>query len=152
MLTAVPTTAEIKQLLTRNKRPGIYLAGAIDKVSAEFALGWRREATEALQDRYKIFDPTADKDLFQPDVNTTLYTPEHIVETDLDMIGQADIILAEMSRKDVPYHGTSMELVYGQFWGKRIYVWGGCQSYWVRYHATQIFEGLADAIDHIYYG
>ena len=133
------------------RKPVIYLAGAIDKVPPEFALEWRRQATEALQDKYKILDPTADKDLYLPGVNTDYFTPEQIVTADLNMIQQADIILAEISRTDLPYHGTSMELAYAHQWGKTVYVWGGCQSYWIRYHATQIFDGLADAIDHLYY-
>jgi len=128
------------------EKPTIYLAGAIDKVPPEFALTWRRQATEALQHKYKILDPTADKDLFQPDVNVSVYTPAQIVEPDLDMIRTADIILAEISRKDIPYHGTSMELAYAHQWGKLIYVWGGCQSYWVRYFATEVFSNLDAAI------
>ena len=134
------------------RTPVIYLAGAIDKVPPEFALTWRRQATEALQDKYKILDPTADKDLYLPGINTDYFTPEQIVTADLDMIMSSDIILAEISRKDIPYHGTSMELAYAYNWKKTIYVWGGCRSYWVRYHATQIFDGLADAIEHLYYG
>lgn len=133
------------------RRPVIYLAGAIDKVSPEFALTWRRQATEALQDKYIILDPTADKDLFQPGISTNYYTPAEIITADLTMIKKADIVLAEISRRDVPYHGTSMEIVYAHNWGKTIYVWGGCQSYWVCYHATQIFDSLGDVVEHLYY-
>ena len=133
------------------EKPTIYLAGAIDKVPPEFALTWRRQATEALQHKYKILDPTADKDLYLPGVNTDYFTPAQIVTADLDMIQTADIILAEISRKDIPYHGTSMELVYAHNWQKLIYVWGGCKSYWIRYHSTQIFDGLPDAIEHLLY-
>jgi len=130
----------------------VYLAGAIHHVPPEFALEWRRQATEALKRYYRILDPTADKDLYQPDVSVSVYTPEQIVTSDLKMIKKADIILAEISRTDLPYHGTSMELSYAYQWGKTIYVWGGCQSYWVRYHATQIFDNLADALSHLLNG
>jgi nucleoside 2-deoxyribosyltransferase len=133
------------------RKPVIYLAGAIDKVPPEFALAWRRQATEALQDKYKILDPTADKDLFLPGVNTDYFTPQQIVDADLTAIMSSDIVLAEISRKDIPYHGTSQELVYAYNWQKVIYVWGGCKSYWIRYHATQIFDGLPEAIDHLLY-
>ena len=149
-MTATALRAELESFAT-GRKPVVYLAGAIDKVPPEFALEWRRQATEALQDKYKILDPTADKDLFLPGVNTDYFTPEHIVQSDLAMIQQADIILAEISRKDIPYHGTSIELAYAHGWQKLIYVWGGCQSYWIRYHATQIFDGLADAVEHLYY-
>ena len=133
-------------------KPMIYLAGAIHHVPPEFAITWRRQATDALKDRFKILDPTANKDLYQPDVNTSVYTPEQIVTADLDMIFMADIILAEISRTDIPYHGTSMELAYAHNWKKKILVWGGCQSYWIRYHATKIFDGLPDAIEHLLNG
>ncbi len=141
----------VNKLEIAGRRQTIYLAGAIHHVPPEFAITWRRQATEALSNRYNILDPTADKDLYQPNVNTTVYTPAEIVKADLDMIRLSDIILAEISRYDIPYHGTSIELAYGHQWGKTVYVWGGCRSYWVRYHSTQIFESLPDAIEHLYY-
>ncbi len=129
----------------------IYLAGAIDKVPPEFATTWRRQATKALEHKYRILDPTAGKDLYAPGVNTEVYTPKQIIESDLTAIKQADIILAEISRRDIPYHGTSMELAYGHQWDKKIYVWGGSRSYWIRYHSTQIFDELAEALDYLLY-
>lgn len=132
-------------------KPAIYLAGAIHHVPPEFAVTWRQAATQALQDHYRVLDPTADKDLYQPDVNTTVYTPEQIVKADLKMIDMSDIILAEVSRRDIPYHGTSIEIATASNWGKQVYVWGGCQSYWIRYYATQIFEALPDALEHLLY-
>ena len=146
-----PSPRTILEPFATGRKPVIYLAGAIDKVPPEFALTWRKQATEALQDKYKILDPTADKDLYLPGVNTDYFTPQQIVDADLTAIMSSDIILAEISRKDIPYHGTSMELAYAYNWKKTIYVWGGCRSYWIRYHATQIFDGLADAIEHLYY-
>lgn len=131
----------------------IYLAGAIDKVPPEFATVWRKAASKALRDAgFTVLDPTEGKDLFAPGVNTTVYTPEQIVESDLAAIKKADVILAEISRKDIPYHGTSMELAYAHQWGKLIYVWGGCKSYWIRYHATHIFDKMEDGLEHLLYG
>ncbi len=132
-------------------KPKIYLAGAIHHVPPEFAIEWRRQATEALISKYDILDPTKDKDLFKPDVNVSVYTPKEIVETDLRMIDSVDILLAEVSRTDIPYHGTSME-IYHASQSMPVYVWGGCQSYWVRHFATQIFDTLADALEHLLYG
>lgn len=128
----------------------VYLAGAIDKVSPEFATRWRRDATERLTAAgYSVLDPTQGKDLHTPGVNDTVYTPEEIVETDLDMIRRSDIILAEISKKDVPYHGTSMELAYSKMYGKRVIVWGGCRSYWVRHHAEAVFLTLHEALQYL---
>ncbi len=129
----------------------IYLAGAIDKVPPEFATTWRQKAKEVLSEQYRVLDPTFGKDLFMPGANSVVYEPREIVEPDLAAIRSSDIILAEISRKDIPYHGTSMEIAYSYQWGKRIYVWGGCKSYWVRYHATQIFKTLEDALEHLLY-
>jgi nucleoside 2-deoxyribosyltransferase len=130
-------------------KPVCYLGGAIDKVDPEFSIGWRKKATAVLEPLYKIIDPTAGKDLYAPGVNTDVYTPAQIVETDLDAIRKSDILLVEISRDDIPYHGTSMEIVYGRLWGKDIIVWGGCRSYWVRYHADHIFDTLEEAVEYI---
>jgi len=125
----------------------VYLAGAIGHVAPEFAITWRRAAKYLLEKKgYRVLDPTDGKDLFDPEVHNS-YQPEEIVIPDLKMIESSDVILAEMSRTDVPYHGTSMELVYGRMQGKLIYVWGGCTSYWVQFHADQIFATFGDAID-----
>jgi len=145
------TRSQLEPFATGSK-PTIYLAGAIDKVPPEFATTWRQAATKVLEGRYRILDPTAGKDLFLPNVNTDYYTPAQIVESDLAAIKKSDIILAEISRTNIPYHGTSIEISYAHQWGKSIYVWGGCQSYWIRYHATQIFDELADALEHLLYG
>ena len=131
----------------------VYLAGAMHHVPPEFATTWRIAAREVLlKAGFKVLDPTGGKDLLDPKVHTTRYTPEQIVENDLKMIKKADIVLAEVSRTDIPYHGTSMEIAYAHRWGKVIYVWGGSKSYWIRYHATQIFERFEDALQHMLYG
>jgi len=130
----------------------IYLAGAIDCVSPTFATSWRQTATSRLTAvGYSILDPTAGKDLTHPDVNTTLYTPAQIVETDKAMIESANIILAEISRLDIPYVGTSMEILYAWERGIPVMVWGGTKSYWIRYHAKHVFEGLHEAIEYLEY-
>ncbi len=135
-----------------NYKQTIYLAGAIDKVPPEFATTWRQAATRALEQKYRILDPTAGKDLFAPGVNTHICTPKQIVEPDLAAIDMSNIILAEVSRTDIPYHGTSCEIFYGYRSGKIVIVWGGCRSYWIRYHSTKIFDELADALEHLLYG
>lgn len=128
----------------------VYLAGAMDKVSPDFAIEWRQEAKGFLKPKgFEVLDPTEDKDLWKPGVHTVAYKPEEIVTADLKMISAADIILAELCRRDIPYHGTSMELVYACQWEKAVYVWGGCRSYWVRYHSDMIFEQLIQALEYI---
>jgi nucleoside 2-deoxyribosyltransferase len=128
----------------------VYLAGAIDHVPPSFAVKWRQDATSRLEAiGYEVLDPTEGKDLYHPAVNTDLYTPKQIVESDKAMIDRADILLVEMSRKDIPYIGTSMEILYAWERGKQVYVWGGPQSYWVRYHATKVFLTLKETLDYL---
>lgn len=128
----------------------VYLAGAIDHVSPAFAIGWRQDATKRLEAAdYAVLDPTDGKNLYDPNVNISTYTPKQIVETDKAMIDRADILLVEMSRKDIPYIGTSMEILYAWERGKQVYVWGGPQSYWVRYHATKVFLTLKETLDYL---
>lgn len=136
----------------KNPTDVVYLGGAIDKVPPEFALGWRKKATKVLKENgFSVFDPTAGKDLYAPTANISSFTPEYIVTTDLTMIEASNILLVEISKVNIPYHGTSMEIVYAYQWGKKIFVWGGSMSYWVRYHADQVFVTMEDALDHIVY-
>ena len=121
----------------------IYLAGPIHHVAPDRATGWRRKVTETLRPYYEILDPTAGKDLYQPGVNTTVFTPEYIVETDIKMIDAADILIVDISHL-VPCWGTAMEIRHAWSKGKKIYTWGEAnkQSYWVRYHATEMYSSL----------
>lgn len=137
----------------KNPQKTVYLGGAIDKVSPEFATVWRGAAKKFLVDHeFLVLDPTEAKNLSHPNINTSMYTPEQIVTADLDMIRRSNIVLAEISRKDIPYHGTSCELVYAYQWGKEIIVWGDCHSYWIRYHASKIFPELEKALWYIVRG
>lgn len=126
----------------------VYLAGAIDKVPADYAKGWRQEAAEKLLNLgFDVCDPTRGKDLDHSEANTTLYEPKDIVETDLQAIAKSDILLVEMARDDRPYVGTSMEIRQAYIWGLFIVVWGSPTSYWVRYHADAIVEDMDEAIE-----
>jgi nucleoside 2-deoxyribosyltransferase len=132
----------------------IYLGGAIDRVSPDFATDWRKKATAVLQEHsFIIYDPTAGKDLTKHKLDEKNYTKETagklIVHPDLEMIKKSAIILAEVSCIDRPYHGTSMELVYGHLWKKHIFVWGGCKSSWIIYHSDIVFITLDEALAHI---
>ena len=126
----------------------IYLAGPIHHVTPEQATGWRRKVTAKLEPLgYEILDPTAGKDLYQPGVNTSLFTPEYIVETDIKMIDAADILIVDISHL-VPCWGTAMEMRHAWSRGKTILTWGeaNIESYWIRYHATETHFSLAGVI------
>lgn len=129
----------------------IYLAGPIHHVTPEQATGWRRKVTETLEPLgYTILDPTAGKDLYDPDVNTKTFTPEHIVTTDIAMIDSADILLVDISHL-VPCWGTAMEIRHAWSKGKTIVTWGTAnkESYWIRYHATRMWSSLDIALEWI---
>lgn len=133
----------------KNPFETVYLGGAIDKATPEFATEWRKEATIILQKHnFKVLDPTAGKDLYNLPPMTSTYANQ-IVNSDLKMINESDILLIEMSRIDMPYHGSSMEMVYGYLANKKQFVWGGCTSGWVIYHADQIFLKMEEALSHI---
>ena len=122
----------------------IYLAGPIHHVAPEQATGWRRKVTEQLEPLgYEILDPTAGKDLYQPGVNTTVFTPEYITTTDIAMVDAADIIIVDISQF-VPMIGTSMEVYHASTTGKKVYTWGETNkgSYWMRQYATEMYNTL----------
>lgn len=131
----------------------VYLGGAMDNVDPSFAVGWRKDAKTALQRHgFIVYDPTDGKDHYKQGkrkiYNKTTSQTE-IVTPDLKCIGKSHILLVEISRKDIPYHGTSMELVYGKWWEKHIYVWGDCKSPWVIHHSTKMFPYMEDALNYI---
>ena len=132
----------------------VYLGGAIDRVPHTFSLGWRAKARKILEENgFAVLDPTEGKALADHDIDTINHTKEtaktQIVDPDLAKISKANILLMEISKSDVPYHGTSMELVYGHMWGKINYVWGGCKSSWVIHHSEKVFVTLDEALKHI---
>ena len=138
------------------KRPknGVYLAGSIDRVTPEFALEWRKKARIFLEEHgYVVLDPTEGKNLHEHNIDHKNYTKQtawdNIVSPDLIKIKKASILLVEISKKNCPYHGTSMELVYGNTWGKTVVVWGDVKSAWVVYHSTIILPTLDDALEYI---
>lgn len=125
----------------------VYLAGGMSGISHDEATIWRRYAKLRLEAAgYKVLDPTIGKDLDRPGENIDRYTPEQIVEGDLKAISESDIILAEVSRTDKPYIGTAMEIRQAYLWNKMIIVWGGSESYWIRYHANREFGRLETAL------
>ena len=66
----------------------VYLAGAMDYVG-DYALGWRKEATELLKQRdYKVLDPTS---ISEDDTMSA----EEIVQKNLFMQKRSDILLVE---------------------------------------------------------
>ncbi len=129
----------------------IYLCGPINNVSPESAMSWRSVATKTLEPSgYTVLNPCAGKDLFDPDVNTTAYTPEYITSRDLGMIDSADALLVDVSR-DCPCWGSGMEFMYAHMCGKQIFTWGkfSMESYWVRQYATQRFPSLVAALAYL---
>lgn len=139
----------------------IYLCGPIDGVAPEWAMEWRQEVAKRLPD---VLDPTAGKDLYNPDANTTLYSPEKIVKADLDMIWRADVLLVDWRmvkaievveggwqfNPQPKRIGTSMEIAYAHQWGKQVITFGDLRrGYWIQYHADKHFETLDEAIEYL---
>jgi|LSQX01.3.fsa_nt_gb nucleoside 2-deoxyribosyltransferase len=117
--------------------PIIYLSGPIDYVSLEEASGWRRKATELLEDMGIVaLNPVLGKDGM---------TPHEIVRADLDMIERSSALLVNMTREDVPHVGTSMEIMYAVERDIPVVIWGDPKSIWAQCHAV-IAPELDDAV------
>lgn len=126
-----------------------YLAGPIDGVAPEAAIGWRRHAKNDLS-KYgiKVFDPTEGKDL-----TSGAYDPGWIVRGDIARLKNSNFVLAAFAWENAAYIGTSMEIRIAYEGGTPIYVWGlACRnSYWLRYHVTKFFDSLNNALAYLVY-
>lgn len=126
----------------KNDLPKVYLAGAASLPEA-FVRGWRMYAADVLASYgIETFDPIKDREI-RPG-----YCPVDIVETDLYMIDQSDIILAELTHEGYPYIGTCMELRTAFMQGKPVIIWGNAYigHYWLDYHVTRRFSELYSAL------
>ena len=133
----------------------LYLAGAIDGVTPEWATDWRRKVRDTLTG-WTVLDPTEGKDLYAPGVNDTVYTPEEIVKADLAMVEAADVVLVDW--RNVPINrtdgyrdplrvGTICEVKHAHDHGKRIIGFGTLRrGYLIRYHVGEWYDTLDDAL------
>lgn len=110
----------------------LYLAGAINGKDDDEVFGWRRQATEALQDLYEIHDP-AERDFRGSEAANV----KEIVESDLAEIWEMDAILARVTS---PSWGTAMEI--HESCRVRVPVLsfgaGDKPSPWLLYHTTHV--------------
>ena len=126
-------------------KPVVFLSGAIDHVG-DFAIGWRREATEKLEKRgYRVYDPTLISETGQ-------ISPEEVAQKNLFMQERSDILLVEYLIKDRPYIGTDFEMSWSKIHGQPIVVI--CDNdnkdrVYMKYLATKIVNNLEEAIDYI---
>jgi nucleoside 2-deoxyribosyltransferase len=118
----------------------IYLAGPINACSDSECNEWRTTAKVILSDKYDILDP-----MVRDYRDTCLDDYKYIVESDLDDVKKADIVLANCYK---PSAGTSMELVYASQMGKKVYS-ASSPSPWVKYHSDKTFEHINDAIEYL---
>lgn len=76
---------------------------------------------------------------------------EGIVESDLRLLAEADVVLADMSIRDRSYIGVVGELFRSFSLGKPSYVWvaesGNHKRPWLQYHASGIVETMDEAIE-----
>ena len=126
----------------------VYLSGSIDFADLGFASCWRQQAIEALsKSDITCHDPLAGKDITDPAISTK-YSPSLIVRRDLLEISSSDILLVEMTRNDIPYVGTSMEMFAAAQVGIPIVVWHEYArlGYWATYFADYAHRDLDSAI------
>ena len=119
----------------------IYLCGAIDAVTTEYAKGWRQTAkAELIKAGFAVIDPT-------DDMHDDLAI-ETVVRKDLASVEASDILLVEMNNHNGAYIGTSMEIRKAWEWGKQIIVWGEANlfSYFLNFHQTVRLRTLEEAL------
>lgn len=88
----------------------VYLAGPMEHVSKEEALGWRFKATSLLNFAdVNVLDPTRRVHNFEPRYM------KRIFELDLRDIQESDIILVNLDKPEVAKHGTAMEVFYASY-------------------------------------
>lgn len=123
----------------------VYLAGAMDYVG-DYALGWRKEATELLKQRdYKILDPTS-----IPEDDTM--SAEEIVQKNLFMQRRSDILLVEYMLEDRAYIGTDFEMAYAKLNNQPVIVICSNQNSnrpYMKYMSTKLAKSVADAVEYI---
>jgi nucleoside 2-deoxyribosyltransferase len=125
------------------KMTTVYLAGAIDGQPADQVTCWRRKAVQVLKENgFSVIDPTEGKDM------TAFYDPRDIVETDLENVDRADILLVEMNTPGHAYIGTAIEIRRAWEQGKPIICWGTVNraSYFLLYHTSAIYDTLDEAL------
>lgn len=126
----------------------IYLAGSINPDLELFCREWRNSATLYLEEKgFEIINPIKDKDL------TKNYNYEDIVNQDLYNVSNSDLVLAEMTWKDYPYVGTSIELYHAYLHGIPTIVWADKnydekkdKNYFMKFFATEIYSNLPFAL------
>lgn len=122
----------------------VYLCGAINGMSDEEATSWRKTAVYDLRGQYTILDPMT-RDYRGKEAENV----EAIVHGDLEDINNSDVLLV---RADRPSWGTAMEVFYAHQQSKRVVVFGVDPerlSPWLRYHSTEVFQTLPEALSHL---
>lgn len=127
-------------------QPKVYLAGAVN-VGDYNARAWRDYTTDYF-DRNKIITLNPIQNRIIPG---HFYEPKEIVESDLALIDQSNLILAELNWSEHAYIGTAMEIRYAYTSNRPVVTWGieHRQHYWIRYHSYRNFAELDEALKFI---
>jgi nucleoside 2-deoxyribosyltransferase len=135
----------------------IYLAGSGSR-NPQYALYWRGKAKNLLPD-FETISPFRDKnirDMYKGEKEQYQwgeYTPQEIVERDLNDIQKSDLVLAELVYDDYCYFGTASEMVYAKLFRKPFIAFSDKHyiknHYWIRYHSVKILDTLEDACEYI---
>lgn len=119
----------------------VYLAGPIYEQD-DTCIRWRQVATSLLRKKNIMSVKPTDADYRGKEQDK--YIPKRIVDRDKSDIMMCDTILAKC---DHPSYGTAMEIMFAWSLQKQIAIVTNSFSPWIRYHATEIFPTVADAIE-----
>lgn len=122
-----------------------YLAGPIANCNDDECLAWRNEVVEKLPNIKWLNPMDRDARHYGPLSDDEI---KWIVEGDKNCIYDSDIILANCWK---PGWGTGMEIILAHILRLPVYsvVPEGKISPWIRYHSTEVFRSLDDAIKFI---
>lgn len=130
------------------KRPRIYLCGAIHGLTYPDATGWRQRAGQLLAPEFDVLDPTFHREY--EGVDYSRYTDAEIKARDIAYIDRARAVLRYY--QGTSSEGSAMETFYASHIRGIPVVTFGCSepredlSLWLRLHTVRNFFLLEDAV------
>lgn len=123
----------------------IYVAGRIESLSENEAMGWRRNVRQQLEVDEKLFKVNCPPYAYE-DFNNLMW------DRDYFLLDKSDILLVNFDyKKDGPFLGTSMEIGRAFYQRKPIIIFSSYswvhENITLQYHASAIVSTMEEAID-----
>lgn len=122
----------------------IFLCGPIRGVSREVSLGWRKQATKYLEDKFEVLHALRGRE------NKEVFTDSRAaVIRDINDIKSSDVLLLNDTIENCSMIGTSMEVFFAHQQNKPVIGFGNAHNkdYWLNYHIHLRMKNLKMACD-----